>query len=173
MGALIFLHPHILFVTLLPKAEPVKESPCPWIRVSPWVLLQMEWGRKEVTWFPRRGPQSEAASACFSWRCVCPKTQNTWDKRKPREMLPVVVGAYSMHSCSVRSSSLWYQGLQLSRLLCPWDSAGSTGVGCHALLQGLFLTQGSNLWLLCLLHWQAGSFLLVPPGITCQTRTLF
>ena len=31
------------------------------------------------------------------------------------------------------------------RLLCPWESPGkNTGVGCHALLQGIFLTQGSN-----------------------------
>ena len=31
------------------------------------------------------------------------------------------------------------------RLLCPWDFLGkSTGVGCHFLLQGIFLTQGSN-----------------------------
>ena len=28
---------------------------------------------------------------------------------------------------------------------CPWDSPGkNTGVGCHFLLQGNFLTQGSN-----------------------------
>ena len=41
---------------------------------------------------------------------------------------------------------------------CLWDSPGkNTGVGCHALLQGIFLTQGSNLHLLYLLHWQAGS----------------
>jgi len=33
--------------------------------------------------------------------------------------------------------------------LCPWDSPGkNTGVGCHALLQGIFLTQGLNLGLL-------------------------
>ena len=31
------------------------------------------------------------------------------------------------------------------------------------LLQGIFLTQGSNPRLLCLLHWQAGSLLLLPP----------
>ena len=37
----------------------------------------------------------------------------------------------------------------LVRLLCPWDSSGkNTGVGCHSLLQGIFLTQGSNLGLL-------------------------
>ena len=29
--------------------------------------------------------------------------------------------------------------------LCPWDSPGkNTGVSCHALLQGIFLAQGSN-----------------------------
>ena len=45
------------------------------------------------------------------------------------------------------------------RLLCPWDSPGKdTGVGCHALLQGIFPTQGSNLRPL---HRQMGS--LVPP----------
>ena len=36
-------------------------------------------------------------------------------------------------------------GLQPARLLCPWDSPGkNTGVGCHALLQGIFPTPGSN-----------------------------
>ena len=39
-----------------------------------------------------------------------------------------------------------------------------TGVGCHALLQGIFLTQGSNLCFLHLLHWQADSLPLAPPG---------
>ena len=36
-------------------------------------------------------------------------------------------------------------GLQPTRFLCPWDSPGkNTGVGCHFLLQGVFLTQGLN-----------------------------
>ena len=36
--------------------------------------------------------------------------------------------------------------------LCPWDFPGkSPGVGCHFLLQGIFLTQASNP---NLLHWQ-------------------
>ena len=34
------------------------------------------------------------------------------------------------------------------------------GVGCHFLLQRIFLIQGSNLHLLRLLHWQANSLLL-------------
>ena len=37
-------------------------------------------------------------------------------------------------------------------------------MSCHALLQGIFLTQGSNLRLLCLLHWQVGSLPPAPPG---------
>ena len=49
--------------------------------------------------------------------------------------------------------------------LCPWDSPGkNAGVGCHALLQGNFPTQGWNLGFLCLQHWQEGSLPLVPPG---------
>jgi len=40
----------------------------------------------------------------------------------------------------------------------------NTGMGFHALLQGIFPTQGLNLCLLCLLHWQAGSLPLAPPG---------
>ena len=35
---------------------------------------------------------------------------------------------------------------------------------CHALLQGLVLTQGGNQHLSPLLHWQAGSLPLAPPG---------
>ena len=32
-----------------------------------------------------------------------------------------------------------------TRLLCPWDFPGrNTGAGCHALLQEIFLTQGSQ-----------------------------
>ena len=42
--------------------------------------------------------------------------------------------------------------------------ANPIGVGDHALLQGIFSTQGLNLHLLSLLHWQAGSLPLVSPG---------
>ena len=53
----------------------------------------------------------------------------------------------------------------IARLLCPWDPPGkNTLVGCHALLQGIFPSQGSNLHHLHLLHWQVGSLQLVPPG---------
>ena len=40
----------------------------------------------------------------------------------------------------------------------------NTGVGCHALLEGIFPIQELNLPLLYLLHWQLGSLPLAPPG---------
>ena len=47
---------------------------------------------------------------------------------------------------SVMSNSLRPYGLQPTRLLYPWTSPGNnTEVGCHSLLQRVFLTQGSNL----------------------------
>ena len=63
------------------------------------------------------------------------------------------------------SNTLQPYGLGPARLLYPWDTPGKNiGVGCHALLQGTLLTQGSNLPLFCLLHWQVGSLPLAPPG---------
>ena len=68
--------------------------------------------------------------------------------------------------CSVAKSylTLQHRRLQPNRLLCPWDFPGkNTGVGCHFLLQEIFPTQQLNLYLLCLLHWQADSLPTEPP----------
>ena len=63
------------------------------------------------------------------------------------------------------SDSLRPYGPKSPRLLCPWDLSGrNTGVGCHFLLQGLFLSQGSNPHLWHLLPWQSSSLPLAPPG---------
>ena len=46
------------------------------------------------------------------------------------------------------------------------DSSGkNSGVGCRALLWGIFLTQGLKPCLSCLLSWQAGSLPSEPPGM--------
>ena len=51
-------------------------------------------------------------------------------------------------SLSVVSDSLWLHGLYPTRLLCPWTVPGkNTRMGCHALLQRIFPTKGSNLGL--------------------------
>ena len=58
-------------------------------------------------------------------------------------------------SCSVVSDSLQPHGQLPNRLLSPRNSPGkNTEVGNHSLLQGVFPTQGSNLYPL---HWQADS----------------
>ena len=62
---------------------------------------------------------------------------------------------------SVVSDSFQPHGLYPARPLCPWDSPGkNTGVECHFLFQGIFLTQGASLHFLCLLQWQVDSLLL-------------
>ena len=63
-----------------------------------------------------------------------------------------------VHANSLMSNSFWLYGLQPTRLPCPWDFPGkNTEVGCHALLEGIFLTHGLNPNHLCLLHQQASS----------------
>ena len=54
-----------------------------------------------------------------------------------------------MHACMLSHLSyvqlLVAPELYPALLLCPWNSPGkNTGVGCHAFLQGIFLTQVSN-----------------------------
>ena len=70
-----------------------------------------------------------------------------------------------MLSRSVASDYLQPHGLQFIKLFCPWNSPSqNTGVDCHFLLQGIFPTQGSNPCLQRLLHWQADSLPVAPPG---------
>ena len=67
-----------------------------------------------------------------------------------------------LYVCSAVSYSLQPHGLWPTRLLCPWYVPGkNTGVCCHFLLEGVFLTQGSNIHLL---HWQADSLPLSHQG---------
>ena len=67
---------------------------------------------------------------------------------------------YYMRACSFMSDSFaisWSVALQL---LCPWDFPDkNTVVGCHAFLQGIFLTQGSNMHLCvsCIGTWIVGT----------------
>ena len=63
---------------------------------------------------------------------------------------------FALYICKWRLAYLWrnsykHEGQYCLTLrashgpLCPWDSPGkNTGVGCRALLQGIFPTQGSN-----------------------------
>ena len=58
-----------------------------------------------------------------------------------------------------------------ARLLCPLDSPGKNpGVGCHFLLQGIFLTQGSNP---SLLHRRPNLYQLSYERSPCLIPALF
>ena len=84
-------------------------------------------------------PPPPNSSSCLCLECL----GSVSSKDKP--LCPVNSESVS---CSVLSDSLLSHGLQPARLLCPWDSPGkNTGVGCHSLLQRIFLTQGLNLGL--------------------------
>ena len=75
--------------------------------------------------------------------------------KKDRIHTHIVVRAKSSQSCPI---------------LCPRALQAPLSVGfsrqeyCHALLQGVFPTQGLNPHLLRLLHWQSGSLPLAPLG---------
>ena len=72
------------------------------------------------------------------------------DRAKSLQSCPIL---YNTADCRLPGSSV------------HGDSPGkNTGLGYRAFLQGIFPTQGSNLHLLCLLHWQVGSLSPVPPG---------
>ena len=74
----------------------------------------------------------------------------------------VCVRAKLLHSCPTLCDPMDHSppGSSVQK-----DSPGmDTGVCCHALLQGIFPTSGSNQRLSCLLHWQAGSLPLAPLG---------
>ena len=70
------------------------------------------------------------------------------------------------------------QGLQPTRLLCPWNPPGkNTGVNCHSLLQGIFLTQGQKpgfphcrQTLYSLSHQGSPAFTLIKLGLRSNYR---
>ena len=99
------------------------------------------WGHSKAPSYPKQAQLGSASCKCISR-----------SNPQPTGVL----------RCSVLSDSLWPSGLQPTRILCPWDFPGkNTGVGCHSLLQEIFLNQGSNPRLL---HWQADSWPLSHQG---------
>ena len=81
----------------------------------------------------------------------------------------------SLRACLLNSVCLSGSPWTLpARFLWPWDFPGkNTGVGYHALLQGIFPTQGSNLSLLLFINWQMDSLRLGPPGNVCVWLNFF
>ena len=74
--------------------------------------------------------------------------------------------AKSLWVCLTLCDPMYYRppGFSVLGILQAMGCHGLPGMGCHALLQEIFPTQEFNLYLLHLLHLQAGSLPLVPPG---------
>ena len=82
-------------------------------------------------------------------------------------------------------ASVRARSLQLCLTLCDPMDCSPLGFSVHEILQARVLewvampsskgfspTKGSNMYLLCLLHWQAGSLPLAPPGKPLLPQTL-
>ena len=120
-----------------------------WVSFFHFFFYLFIWGRGHATQLvgfqvPSQGLNlchSSESTRCYPLAGMCAKSFQS----RPTLRNPM--------NCSPPSSSV------------QWDSPGkSTGVGCHALLQEIFPTQGSNLRLLRLLHWQVDSLPRAPPA---------
>ena len=76
-------------------------------------------------------------SSCHTWQSWISPGQH------PPAFAPTSVYSITVHPCMLSCFS--HVQLFVTRFLCSWDSPDkNTGVGCHALLQGIFQTQESN-----------------------------
>ena len=71
---------------------------------------------------------------------------------------------FSTVCCDPHNQRLWYNQQSKSRHFSGVLLLENARVGCYFLLQWIFPTQGSNPHILHLLHWQADSLSLGPPG---------
>ena len=98
-----------------------------------------------------------------TWKTSCDKMIGT--RRYHRTEKELVVNWLTVVQLLSHVQPLWPHRLKPARLLCPWDFSGkNNGVGCHFILQGIFLTQGLNSHPLRVLHWQVGSLPVSQPG---------
>ena len=113
------------------------------------------------------------------------KQTNKQKKRQRFAHLPLLLKTFLTKAVTHTSRALLYELLaglpsrfsHVWLFATPWTVAPQAplsmgfsrpeccrGFSCPP-LPGIFLTQGSNPWLLCLLHWQVGSLPLAPPGM--------
>ena len=79
---------------------------------------------------------------------------NSWVKENSKKLRSILN----------ESENKTYQNLWKANTIHGILQARITGVGCHNLLQGIFLIQGLNPHLLCLLYWQVSHLPLAPLG---------
>ena len=111
-----------------------------------------------TSWLSRHSPLSSASSLSHlhwspGWVCraglTSPKSaclSVNYPVKHSLTKITLISFSYACYAKSLQSCpTLQPHGPQPARLLCPWGSPDkNTGVGCHALLQGIFPTQGLN-----------------------------
>ena len=124
---------------------PPQSNICIWSSY-PEILIQYIWGETQ-----------EICILFFQRLIKFPNHIQRWKIQEMYSIMPTCVPQlqpppFPNHACVLSCFShgwlfviLW----TIVRFLCPWNSSGkNTGVGCCALLQRIFLTQGSNLGVL-------------------------
>ena len=147
-----------------------------WWTGKPGVLQSSPWGRKDSD--TTEGPNWTDPKTCSTSFSGAHRA-SLCTLKPPEEVLKggrCNSRGFSLRrkclSFSVVSDSLQPHGLEPTRLLCLWNSPGlNNGVGCHALLQRLFWTQGLSHESPVL---QVDSLPHVPPGKTnlCRGKCL-
>ena len=84
-------------------------------------------------------------------------------QKEKKQIMYAAAAAESLPSCPILCDPMDCSPPGSS--VCGDSPGKNSGVGCHALLQGIFPTQKMNLHLLHLLHWLVGS---LPPGHLVQ-----
>ena len=110
------------------------------------------------------------------WKSFSSRPVNLFSEDRGRKILSAVRWTLSIPGCVHAKSR------QLCPTLCDPLDCSPPGSTVHGILQvrtlewvaipfsrGIFLTEGSNLHLFCLLHWLADSSSLVPPGEACDS----
>ena len=94
----------------------------------------------------------------------CPTLCDPVDGSPPRSPIPGILQVRTLVWVAISFSNAWKWKVKVKSLSRVWPSATPWTAGCYFSLQGIFPTQGLNLCFLRLLHWQAESSLLMPPG---------
>ena len=135
----------ILFCAWLSQAEDLSEVPACSLTSQRWLLMSVA---KSLLWWPESG--------------------RIWQWQQPTLITFQHSGFWVTYVCAQLLQSyptLWDpMDLSLSGSSAHRDSPGkNTGVGCRALLLGIFLAQGLNRRFLHLMHWRQFLYLLSHP----------
>ena len=117
---------------------------------SPSPAFRQGWGGgvRELWNYPHFDVLSVIAQGSLIRRTLqsLPRLKQPQDLVQKVARLVMEMNCYCCLVAKLCLTLFWPHGLQPASLLCPWDFPGkNSGLGCHFLLQGIFLTQELNL----------------------------